>query len=110
VFYVNIIHGSPSNYGEHERIATCFSVIPKNAPLNIYFQKKQGDPLEIHEPDDDFVYHYKHLRTETFERAPTEKPVAVLESYVNHPIRRGELDFAMSTSTKKKSFWKRLFQ
>ena len=110
IFYVNIIHGSPSNYGEQERIATCFSVIPKEASLNIFFQKKEGDPLEIHEPKDDFVYRYKHLRTETFERAPTEKPVAVLESYVNHPIRRGELDFAMSASTKKKSFWKRLFQ
>ena len=93
VFYVNIIHGSPSNYGETERIASCFSVIPKNAPLNIYFQKEVDDPLEVHSPNDDFVYHYKHLRTETFERAPTENPVSILDSFVNHPITQKELQF-----------------
>lgn len=109
VFYVNIIHGSPSNYGEKERIATCFSVIPKEAPLNIYFQKKEGDPLEVHSPKDDFVYHYKHLRTETFERAPTEEPVAVLPSHINSPIRLEELNLGPDGNQKKQPFWKRLF-
>ncbi len=108
VFYVNIIHGSPPNYGETERIATCFSVIPKDAPLNIYFQKQAGDPLEIHSPSDNFMYEYKHLRTETFERPPSENPVAILDSHVNHPIRRDELDFAQSNDSAKKSFWKRI--
>jgi len=102
---VNIIHGSPSNYGDYERIATCFSVIPKEAPLNIYFQKKEGDPLEIHEPKDDFVYHYKHLRTETFERAPTKNPVAVLESHVNTPIEPFEVRPFLTRSTSKRAKW-----
>lgn len=106
VFYVNIIHGSPSNYGVRERIATCFSVIPKDAPLNIYFQKKEGDPLEIHEPDDDFVYHYEHLRTETFERAPTNSPVKILESHVNQAIEPFELrPFLTKTSSKRTRWW-----
>lgn len=109
IFYVNIIHGSPSNYGKTERIATCFSVIPKEAPLTIYFQKKAGDPLEVHKPNDDFMYHYKHLRTETFEHAPTETPLAVLESYVNHPISKDELRPIINGNTEKKSFWQRLF-
>ncbi len=108
-FYVNIIHGSPSNYGERERIATCFSVIPKDAPLTIYFQKNEGDPLEVHTPSDHFMYEYTHLRTETFERPPTNNPTKILESHVNHPIQRSELDFVLSPSTPKKSFWKRLF-
>lgn len=110
IFYVNIIHGSPPNYGSNERIATCFSVIPKDAPLTIYFQKSAGDPLEVHSPADDFMYHYTHLRTETFERAPTDNPVTILESHVNEPIRRDELDFVLNVKKEKASFWKRLFQ
>jgi len=104
VFYVNIIHGSPSNYGESERIATCFSVIPKDAPLNIYFQKQKGDPLEIHSPKDDFVYHYKHLRTETFERAPTDPPIEIREPFVNIPVRRSELESFFPTKKKASLF------
>ncbi len=109
IFYVNVIHGSPSNHGETERIATCFCVIPQNAPLNIYFQKQEGDPLEIHSPRDNFMYHYKDLRTETFERAPTESPVSILPSYVNTPVKRSELNFILNTSSEKKSLWKRVF-
>lgn len=105
IFYVNIIHGSPPNYGEMERIATCFSVIPKNAPLTIYFQKEAGDPLEIHQPSDDFVYSYKHLRTETFERPPTENPVSVIDSYINQPIQPSELSPFLDEK-KKSSWWK----
>lgn len=109
IFYLNIIHGSPPNNGKTERIATCFSVIPKEASLTIYFQKQAGDPLEVHQPSDDFMYNYKQLRTETFERAPTKEPIAVLESYVNHPVNRKELDFILGGETEKKSFWKKLF-
>jgi hypothetical protein len=112
IFYLNIIHGSPPNNGENERIATCFSVIPEDAPLTIYFQKQAGDPLEVHKPKDDFMYHYKHLRTETFERAPTESPVAILDSYSNEPVNAAELSFILneSDSVERKSFWKRIFQ
>lgn len=108
IFYVNIIHGSPSNYGNSERVATCFSVIPKDAPLNIYFQKEEGNPLEIHTPNDDFVYHYKHLRTETFERAPTDSPVEVLDSFVNVPVELSELELFFSVE--KKTSWFNLFR
>ena len=109
IFYINIIHGSPPNYGERERIATCFSVIPKDAPLTVYFQKKSGDALEVHSPKDTFMYEYEHLRTESFERSPTESPLHVLESYVNHPIRLEELQIATPQIEEKKSFWKKLF-
>lgn len=109
VFYLNIIHGSPPNHGKTERIATCFSVIPKDAPLTIYFQKNEGDPLEVHSPKDDFMYHYEHLRTESFERAPTSTPVSVVESYVNNPVTPEDLDFIFNKKQERPSFWKQLF-
>lgn len=105
IFYVNIIHGSPPNHGEGERVATCFSVIPKDAPLTVYFQKKAGDPLEVHSPKDDFMYHYEHLRTETFERAPTNEPVKVLPSFINTPIDRSELHTFLENASAKKTPW-----
>lgn len=110
VFYLNIIHGSPPNKGDSERIATCFSVIPKDAPLTIYFQKQAGDPLEVHQPADDFVLHYTHLRTETFERAPTNQPVAVLESFVNRPITRSEVGSFLLKKKSNKAWWSFLFR
>ncbi len=110
VFYVNIIHGSPPNHGETERIATCFSVIPKDAPLTIYFQKNAGAPLEMHSPKDDFMYYYSNLRKESFERGPTEKPVQILESHINEPVQRAELNFVLPVQKKSSTFWKRLFR
>lgn len=109
IFYVNIIHGSPENHGEQERIATCFSVIPNDASLNIYFQKQAGDPLEIHKPKDDFMYYYEHLRTDTFKFAPTNNPVEVKDSFTNKPISREELAPYLNRNKEKKSFFQRLF-
>lgn len=105
VFYLNIIHGSPPNRGETERIATCFSVIPKDAPLTIYFQKQAGDPLEVHEPKDDFMLQYTYLRTETFERPPTNEPVAVLDSFENRPIDRSDVAPFLRKKKSKSSWW-----
>ncbi len=106
IFYLNIIHGSPPNYGESERIATCFSVIPEDAPLTIYFQKQAGDPLEVHEPKDDFMFNYKHLRTETFERAPTNQPKHVLPSFENVPVDRSELSFFLHKKVERTPWWR----
>jgi len=108
IFYLNVIHGSPPNHGERERIATCFSVIPQKAPLSIYFQKQAGDPLEVHEPADDFMYHYKSLRTETLEFAPSNTPVKTLPTFVNTPVTRKELDFCLGES-KKAPWYKKIF-
>lgn len=105
VFYLNIIHGSPPNLAEEPRKATCFSIIPKDAPLTIYFQKKAGDPLEIHSPPDDFMYRYTHLRTETFERPPDDQPVALMDSHINEPVRLEELSPYLDLQTTKSSRW-----
>lgn len=107
VFYVNIIHGSPSNYGETERIATCFSVIPEKAPLNIYFQKEKDATLEIHCPADTFMYEYESLRTDTFEFPPTNSPVDILPSFINEPVTLKELEPYLQLT--KKPWYRRLF-
>lgn len=106
IFYMNAIHGSPQNNGENPRIATCFSVVPKDAPLRVYFQKKAGDPLQVHEPQDDFMYHYEHLRTDTLEFPPTDTPIEVLPSYVNTPVTRKELRFCLKPN---QNWFRRLF-
>ncbi|MDX2362341.1 MAG: phytanoyl-CoA dioxygenase family protein [Crocinitomicaceae bacterium] len=108
IFYLNVIHGSPPNLGERERIATCFSVIPENAHLSIYFQKQAGDQLEVHEPADDFMFKYDHLRTETLVKPPSEKPVKILPTFVNTPVTREELNFCLGAE-KKIPWYKRVF-
>jgi len=105
LFYLNAIHGSYSNKSELERIVTCFAVIPKEAPLNIYFQKQENAPLEVHSPKDDFLYHYTKLRTESSERPPTRKPIKILESFVNREVTNDELAF-LFRKPKKSPWWK----
>lgn len=109
IFYLNAIHGSPPNLGDMPRIATCFSVIPKDAPLTIYFQKQAGDPLELHTPPDDFMYHYTHLRTETFERAPTNTPEKLLPSFENKAVSRAEIEAFITPQSLPKGWISRLF-
>ncbi len=106
VFYHSVIHGSPPNLSGHLRIAACFSVIPKEAPLCIYHQPAAGMQLEVHEPPDDFMFHYKHLRTDTIKLPPSDKPVKTEKSYVNKPVQAGEL----SAFVKGVSFFSRLFR
>jgi hypothetical protein len=107
IFYMNVIHGSPANNSNSDRIVSCFSVIPEKAPLTVYFQKKAGDSLELHSPKDDFMLHYKHLRTETLERPPTDNPEKIMPPYVNKSVNRSELEEFLGKE-KKTSWWKKL--
>jgi hypothetical protein len=91
VFYSNTIHGSPNNMGNQPRIACSFSLIPEKAPLHLYFQNEKDKPLELHEPDDDFMYHYDDLRVETLHKAPTNKAKDIFNSYNNNPVTLKEL-------------------
>lgn len=83
VFFTNTIHGSPSNNSKSPRIASCFSLVPKEAKLYIHFQPSESNPLEVYEPDDDFMYQYKNLRVDTLSIPPAEKPVSVFDSHHN---------------------------
>jgi ectoine hydroxylase-related dioxygenase (phytanoyl-CoA dioxygenase family) len=44
IFFHSTIHGSPPNINEKLRKVTCFTVLPKEAPLQIFFQKMQVLP------------------------------------------------------------------
>ncbi len=92
VFYHSVIHGSPPNKTEPLRKAACFTVIPKQAPLAIYFQKKEGDTLELHEPGDDFMFRYNELRKEAHIIPPTNYP-HLLSAFSNSKVEATELQF-----------------
>lgn len=92
VFYHSLIHGSPPNVSGFERRAACFSVIPKEAPLCIYYQPKPSESLRQYEPDDNFVFEYKSLRTETLTHPPAKNPVSVLPTYITQSVTIQELE------------------
>lgn len=86
IFYHSIIHGSPPNLASTDRKAACFTVVPKSAPLCIYFQPNENAPLEQHEPEDDFMFNYNYLRTESTHNPPSKKPKKLLPSYKNKKV------------------------
>lgn len=100
VFYHSVIHGSPPNLTSEYRKAACFTVIPKEAPLCIYFQPTSKDLLLQYEPADDFIYHYKSLRTESVQLPPAKIPIKTLPSYLNKRVEESELNMFIKTNKK----------
>lgn len=105
VFYHSVIHGSPPNMGNQSRKAACFSVIPKDAPLCIYFQPEEERQLEIHQPSDDFMFRYTELRKQAHISPPSEEPVIVLPSYKNRPLELKELSTFLKNKKSIFNFW-----
>jgi len=91
VFYHSIIHGSPPNLASKDRKAACFSVIPKEAPLCIYFQPSSTEELKQYAPNDEFIYEYDYLRTESQHRPPAERHVKLFAPMVNEKVGLDEL-------------------
>ena len=60
LFDKRLFHGSPPNASNIERVAaTCFSLLPQDAPLYFYYREsKKADQLEIYEVEDDFYDNY----------------------------------------------------
>ncbi len=102
VFYHSVIHGSPPNLSNESRKAACFSVIPKKAPLCIYFQKSQNDALQQHEPNDEFIFQYDKLRVEAALNPPTKNPIKIHDSYINKKVELKELEVFLNS---KKCFF-----
>jgi hypothetical protein len=92
IFYHSVIHGSPPNLSSDYRKVACFSILPEQAPLCIYFQANANSMLEKHEPKDDFIYKYDNLRLQTLESGSTEKPVEVFPPYTNKKVDITELN------------------
>lgn len=106
VFYHSVIHGSPPNLAARDRVAACFSVIPKEAPLCIYYQPTAHEPLKQHEPEDDFVFQYDNLRTEGTLRPPSPEAVASYPTYMNKPVELQELLPLFKPKKTLFNFWK----
>ncbi len=106
VFYHSVIHGSPPNLSARDRVAACFSVIPKEAPLCIYFQPTANDALQLHEPEDDFVFQYDNLRTEGTLRPPSAKAVKSYPAYMNKTVELKELLPLIKPKKTLFNFWK----
>jgi hypothetical protein len=81
VFYHSTIHGSPANVSQEPRITVQVAVLPKDAPLEIYFQQSSSMNIEVHHPEDNFNYNYTDIRTESALIPPTKKPVKIIENY-----------------------------
>ncbi|GHC06543.1 phytanoyl-CoA dioxygenase family protein [Thermomonas carbonis] len=81
VFYHRVIHGSPPNLSNAPRVALGCSVLPREVPLHIYFQRDAASPLTVYHPPDDFIYGFTNVRDQTAMRPPAGEPVAVLPPY-----------------------------
>ena len=95
LFYHNTIHGSPANTLDSPRVVVQVSILPKQAPFHIYFQKQPGTPLEVHHPIDDFTYYYTRLREDSEMAPPTAKATVVEASYNNAPVTLAEIEAAI---------------
>ena len=81
IFYHRVIHGSPPNLSESPRVALACSILPREVPLHIYFQRDATSPLQVYHPSDDFIYGFSNVRDHTALRPPAGEAVAVLPPY-----------------------------
>ena len=91
LFYHSTIHGSPFNQSDRPRIVVQVSILPKEAPVEIFFQQSPESPLEIHHPDDNFNFYYDSLREESVLRPPTNKPTEIRTGFQPRDIQIQEI-------------------
>lgn len=81
IFYHSTIHGSPHNQSEESRKVIQVSLLPQEAPMQVYFQKNENSPLEIHLPEEDFNFKYEKIREDSFTTPPTKLANSVIRNY-----------------------------
>jgi ectoine hydroxylase-related dioxygenase (phytanoyl-CoA dioxygenase family) len=81
IFYHRTIHGSPPNLSDEPRVVVQLTVLPKEAPFEIYFQKNPGDKLQVHHPKDDFNFYYERIREDSETKPPTNSPTETREPF-----------------------------
>ena len=91
LFFHNTIHGSPHNQNSTQRVVVQISILPKEAPLEIYFQKDKNAALEVHHPNDDFTYHYNKLREDSEMKPPTTLASEFRASYLPNEVTLEEV-------------------
>lgn len=81
VFFHATIHGSPPNNSCKNRVVACCTVIDQQAPLRTYFQRSADAPLEVYEPQDDFMYDYRDIMNDSVVRPPLGKFIGAQPPY-----------------------------
>lgn len=91
IFFHSTIHGSPPNESTEKRVVTCCTVIHEEADIRTYFQPNESAPLEVYQPDDDFMYGYEDIMNDAPVMPPKGKLVETRESYRTKDIPVEEL-------------------
>jgi len=92
IFYHRVIHGSPPNQTNTDRIVAALSIVPQQVPLQIFFQKDQASPLEVYRPHDEFIYDYDNVRDDTSKIPPGKQPVELRNSYTSPTLTPKSFD------------------
>lgn len=107
IFYHRVIHGSPPNQSETPRVVVAMSVLPKEVPLHIYFQKDEASQLECYHPHDEFIYEFDNVRDQTAFKPPSGEPVSVSPPFRQFDFTEEWFD-RYYAGKPKLGFWKRL--
>lgn len=91
LFYHSTIHGSPKNQSNEVRAVVQISILPEEAPLQIFFQKSPESPLEVHHPDDDFVFRYDRIREDSEVIPPTPAAAEIKAPFVPKKVTLNEV-------------------
>ena len=96
LFYHCTIHGSPPNQSDTQRKVVQVSILPKQAPLQIFFQKSPDSPLEIHHLHDDFIFYYNRIREDSEVIPPSPHPAKTLPPFSTKDIILDELLYSIN--------------
>lgn len=91
LFYHSTIHGSPKNQSKEARAVVQISILPEKAPLQIFFQKSPESPLEVHFPEDDFVFRYNRIREDSEVIPPTPVAAEIKEPFKQKEVTMSEM-------------------
>ncbi len=86
IFYHSTIHGSPQNLSDEPRLTVQVSLLPKEAPMEIYFQPPGSKSIEVHHPEDNFNFYYKNIREESVTKAPTSSYTKIISNYTLNDV------------------------
>ncbi len=112
-----LVHASPANTTDHNRLAITTGIMSGEASMEFYYQTAPGE-LEVFDMPDDFLLRWKDFHESIFNRPPfgtstgtvayahpdysREKVMGYLEGLRPEPV-------AVEAAPAKKGFWSRLF-
>lgn len=86
IFYHSTIHGSPQNLSNEPRLTVQVSLLPKEAPMEIYFQPPGSKSIEVHHPEDNFNFYYTNIREESVTKTPTSSYTKIISNYTLNDV------------------------